>query len=94
MTEPLPAAGQVVLKYKIDAESAFTTIFTHTTDDSLFHEANVIESSGVTLPEFRELILRIESIGGAVVTGYWAQAEEKGDGLVERLIKVLIGWVG
>src|SRR3990167_8911128 len=30
MTEPLPSAGQVVLKYKKDAETSFTTIFTHT----------------------------------------------------------------
>ena len=94
MTEPLPAAGQVVIKYKIDAETSFTTIFTHTTDDSLFHESLNIESSGATLPEFRELTLRIESTGGAVITGYWAQAEEKDSGLVARILKGIRGWLG
>ena len=94
MTEPLLAAGQVVLKYKIDAETSFTTIFTHTTDDSLFHEAINIESSGATLPEFRELTLRIESTGGAVVTGFWAQAEEKPEGLVNRILNSIRGFLG
>src|SRR3990167_3503304 len=94
MTEPLLAAGQVVLKYKIDAETSFTTIFTHTTDDSLFHEAINIESSGNALPEFRELTLRIESTGGAVVTGFWAQAEEKPEGLVNRILNSIRGFLG
>ena len=94
MTEPLPAAGQVVIKYKKDAETSFTTIFTHNTDDSLFHEAVNIESSGAALPEFRELSLRIESTGGAVITGYWAQAEHKPDGLVGRILQGIRGFVG
>jgi len=82
------------LKYKKDAETSFTTIFTHNTDDSLFHEAVNIESSGATLPEFRELSLRIESTGGAVITGYWAQAEHKPDGLVGRILQGIRGFVG
>ena len=94
MTEPLPAAGQVVIKYKKDAETSFTTIFTHNTDDSLFHEAINIESSGVILPEFRELSLRIESTGGAVITGYWAQAEHVPSGFVNRIIQSIRGFIG
>ena len=92
MVEPLPAAGQVVIKYKKDEETSFTTIFTHATDDSLFHEAINIESSGAALPEFRELTLRIESTGGAVITGYWAQAEHKADGLVARILQGIRGF--
>ena len=66
MTEPLPADGQIVLKYKKNEETTFTTIFTHTTDDSQFHDAINIESSGATLTKFREITFRIESTGGAV----------------------------
>lgn len=82
MFEPLPAAGQVVLKYKKNEDidgSTFTTIYTHTTDDSISHSAINIESSGANLPEFKELVLRIESTGGAVITGikYRYEAIEK-----------------
>mgnify|MGYP003403547364 CR=1 FL=1 len=69
MTEPLPAAGSYTLKYRKDAESSWTTIFTHATDDSISHDAINIESTGVTLPEFKEIQFRIESTGGAVITG-------------------------
>lgn len=65
----LPTAGQVVLKYRKDAETSWTTIFTHTTDNSISHSAINIESSGVNLPEFKELQLRVESTGGAEITG-------------------------
>jgi len=72
MTESLSTAGQIVLKYRKDEDisgGSWTTIFTHTTDNSLYHEAINIESTGVTLPEFREIQFRIESTGGAVITG-------------------------
>ena len=69
-TEPLPAAGQVVLKYREDAETTYgTTIFTHTTDDSISHDAVNVESTGANLPEYSEIQFRIESTGGAVITG-------------------------
>lgn len=92
MTAPMPANGQVVLKYRKDEETSNTTIFTNTTDNSLFHESINIESSGAALPQFRELTLRIESTGGAEVTGFWAQAEEISDGLVNKFLKVIRGW--
>lgn len=141
MTEPLPGGGTVVVKYKKDAETAFTTIFSHTTVTAgsfvtgtrytilsvgttdftlvgasantvgvefdatgagsgtgvvartpLFHEANKIEGAG-NLPEFRELTLRIESTGGAVVIGYWAQAEQVSKGLVNRILQGIRGWL-
>ena len=69
MTDALPTAGQVVLKYKKDEETSFTTIFTNTTDNSIRHTAINIESSGATLPTYKRLILRVESTGNAVVTG-------------------------
>ncbi len=71
ITPPLPAAGQVDLKYRKDEDldSTWTIIFTHTTDDSISHSAINIESSGATLPEFKEIQFRIESIYGAEITG-------------------------
>lgn len=68
-TAPLPAAGNIVLKYRLDEETSFTQIFTDGTDNSLSHSAINIESTGVTLPEFKEIIFRIESTGGAEITG-------------------------
>jgi len=65
ITEPLPAAGQVVLKYKADEDSSWSSaMLTHSTD-------NAISASAVTsLPKnYKELKIRIESTGGAVVTG-------------------------
>lgn len=66
---PLPTAGQVVLKYRKDEDTSYTTIFTHTTDNSISHAAINIESSGAALPEFKEIVFRIESTGKAEITG-------------------------
>lgn len=71
-TEFLPTAGQIVLKYMKDSETSFTTIYTDGTDDSLRHSAINNESTGVSLPTFKRLRLRVESTGGAVITGiFW-----------------------
>lgn len=80
MTEPLPTAGQVVLKYQVDENigtTIWTTIFTEATDNSISHSAINIESSGVALPPiFKEISFRIESTGGAVITGLKMGVEE------------------
>lgn len=68
-TVALPTAGQVVLKYKVDAETTFTTISTNTTDNSVSLEDVINRTTGATLPEFKEIQFRIESTGGAEVTG-------------------------
>jgi len=78
-TEPLPSAGQVVLKYRMNEETSWTTIFTNAVDNSIKHSAVNIESSGVALPTFRELQLRVESTGGAVITGIKARYEDLED---------------
>jgi hypothetical protein len=80
-TEPLPTAGQVVLKYRTEIDSAWTTIFTHATDDSQYHDAVNIEATGVDLPQFREMQFRIESTGGAIPTGLNIKYEEVDDNL-------------
>jgi hypothetical protein len=72
MTEYLPTNGQIVVKYKKDEETSFSAaIFTEATDNSISHSAVNIESSGATLPQdYKEISFRIESTGGAVVTGF------------------------
>lgn len=75
MTEALPSAGQIVVKYKKDEETSFTTIQTNTTDDSISKTSVNIESSGAILPQFKEITFRVESIGNAVVTGLKFKAE-------------------
>lgn len=70
MTEPLPENGQIILEYKRDAESSWTTIFTTTTNDEIKHSAINIESSSFALGEFKEVQFRIESKGGSVITGF------------------------
>src|SRR3990167_8883788 len=94
MTEPLPAAGSVTVGYKIDAETSFTTILTHSTDDSLYKEATNIESSGVNLPQFQEIQFQIISIGNAIITGLWVQIEDIPDGLLKKLGRIISGWFG
>jgi len=74
-TEPLPATASIVLKYRINEETSWTTIFTNTTDNSISHSSVNIEATGVNLPEFKELQLRIESLGGAILTGWKAKME-------------------
>lgn len=64
--EPLPANGQVVLKYKVDNES-YVTVFTETTDNAQFTEASKAGSTEFTSGRDYEFI--IESTGGAVITG-------------------------
>ena len=75
MTEYLPASATVVLKYKKNEETTFTQIFTHTSTGSISHDAINIESSGATLPEYKEIQFRIESTVGAVITGLRFKSE-------------------
>lgn len=70
MHEPLPSGAGVIVKYKADAESSWTQILNSTTDNDISHDAVNIESSGVNLPQYKELQLQIIPSGGAVVTGY------------------------
>jgi len=80
-TEALPTDGKVVLKYRTVEEGEWTTIFTNTTDNSYYHEAINIEATGADLPEFREMQFRVESTGGAVITGLTVKYEELDDNL-------------
>ena len=81
--EALPSNGSVVVKYKKDNETSFTTILTSTTANSLRKTAINIESSGNNLPTYKEITFRIESTaavagttgGIGVITGLKYKAE-------------------
>jgi len=74
MTEYLPSGTEYTFKYRINEETTYTTIFTESTDNSISHSAINIESSGATLPEYKEIQFQILSTG-AVITGFSFKSE-------------------
>lgn len=95
-TEYLPANGQVVLKYATDEDigtDSWTTIFTDTTDNSISHSAVNIESSGAALPrDYKEIAFRIESTGGAEITGLSFMEEITAKRTYMALFEAIINW--
>ena len=74
-TAPMPTGGSVTVKYKVDAETSFTTIGTLSTVGALSRDFYNIESSGANFPTFKEIQFRIESVtGGAEITGFTMKA--------------------
>jgi len=76
MTEALEANQSVVVKYRKDEDllgGSWTTIMTHDTDDAISKGA--INISGATLPQFKEIQFRLESLRGAVITAFKIKAE-------------------
>lgn len=67
MYEPLPAAGQVVVKYRVDG-GAWTTIFTETTDNAVSTEPYTVDAAGAYFTDGKEFEFHVESTGGAEVT--------------------------
>ena len=80
----MPAAGQIVLDYLVNETTSWTTIFTWSTDNELYHEARSQETDDVTFAQFREVDFRIRSTGNAVPTGLYVQYEEVEDDLVAK----------
>lgn len=69
------ASGEsVVLKYKVDDATSFTTIGTFDTDGALSHTFTQEELAGVAFKSGREFKFRIESTGGAEITSWVATA--------------------
>lgn len=64
--EALPSAGQVILKYKVDGDTSWTTIFTETTNGATVTEKQITAKIG------RDYQFRLESTGGAVITSFKA----------------------
>lgn len=78
MVEAMPVTGKIVLKYQKDENigtANWVTIFTNTTENLISHDAINIESNGNTLQEYKEIAFRIESTGGAVITGLKFKSE-------------------
>jgi hypothetical protein len=92
MFEPLIANDnmKVTLKYRKDADigclgltqaqydDSWTTIYIYTTTDAISHGAINIETTGVNLPQFKEIQFRIESTSGStgpVITGLKFKSE-------------------
>lgn len=63
---PLPADGQVVLKYRVDGGN-WTTVFTETTDSAQITE--ITQAGSTMFTDGREYEFSIESTGGAEITG-------------------------
>jgi hypothetical protein len=70
MFRALAAGETVTLKYRVDGATSWTTIGSASTDGELSHTFVNIESTGAEFVAFRELEIRIESTGGAEVTGF------------------------
>ncbi len=69
------ASGEsIVLKYKVDDATSFTTIGTWNTDGELSHTFLQEELAGVAFKSGREFKFRIESTGGAEITSWVATA--------------------
>lgn len=70
----LASGESVVLKYKVDNASSWTTIGTFDTDDALSHTFVREELAGVDFKSGREFKFRIESLGGCELTSWSAIA--------------------
>ncbi len=69
-TAPIPTGGSVTVKFKIDGDTSWTTIGTLNTVGSLTRTFTSIQLSDVAFPSFKEIYFRIESTGGAEITGW------------------------
>ncbi len=81
--DPLPAGATAVLKYRVDAQTSWTQIFTYTSTGSLSHSAINIESSGAALGDYKEVQFRFESTAGAIITGFKFIFEQIGKDLYD-----------
>lgn len=78
MYDPLPTAGQVVVKARVDTTGAYTTFFTETTDSAVYTEPVPIPSGGTFMNDGKEIEFQALSTGGAVPTAiiYVFEVEE------------------
>lgn len=75
MSTPLISTAGIDVYYRKDEETAWTLIFSHTVDNSISYSAINIESSGATLPQFKEIQFQIKASGGAEITGWKFKSE-------------------
>lgn len=69
------AAGEsVTAKYRVDGATSWTTIGSDSTDGDISRTFINIESTGADFASFKELEIRLESTGGAEITGLKVRA--------------------
>jgi len=68
-TDPI-VTGTITCKLKVDDDSSWTTFGTYSTTGGVARDFFNIESSQLDFPTFGEIKLRLESTGGAIITGY------------------------
>jgi len=73
-TTPLPASSVVTVKYKMDAETSYTTLGSFSTTGGISRDFINIESTGDNFPTFKEITFILQSTDGAEITGYKATA--------------------
>lgn len=64
--ESLPTSGQIIASFKKIQDSSWTTMFTLTTDNATYYEHIINEAGNI----FSEIQFKLESIGGAEITGF------------------------
>lgn len=72
--EPMPASGQILVQARKNEETAWTTLKTFTTDNSIKLAVSAIEAKNALngLDRAKHAQIRLESTGGAVITGLQA----------------------
>jgi hypothetical protein len=73
-TAPIPTSGAVTLKYRVNGDTAWTTIGTLSTVGELSRDFTAIEATGADFASFKEIQFRLESTTGAEITGYKIRA--------------------
>jgi hypothetical protein len=69
-TAPLPTGASVTAKYKVDSDTTWTTIGTLSTTGALARNFINVESTAANFKSFKEVQFRLESTGGAEITGF------------------------
>lgn len=69
-TNSLPASSTVTLKYKVNGATSWTTVGSLSTTGALSRDFYNIESSGAVFSTCKEIEVRLESTGGAEITGF------------------------
>jgi hypothetical protein len=70
LTAPILSGGSVTCKYKMDDDTSWTTIGTLSTVGEVGRDFYGIESTGEDFATFGEIKFRLESTGGAEITGF------------------------
>ena len=69
-TDRITSGQSATLKFRVDGDTAWTTVGTISTVGVVSRDFYNIESSGADLPTFKEVEVRLESTGGAKITGF------------------------